>query len=200
MKRIITIGREFGSGGRELGKRLAELLQVAYYDNEIVTEIARKTEFAEAYVSQVMETNPMSYFPITIGRTFNPVASPMLDQNNTIYAEQTNIITEMAQKSDCVIVGRCGDYILRNLEPFRIFVYAEMEFKLRRCRAKGTESEQLSDKELKNKILSVDKRRQKYYEFYTGQKWGDRLNYDLCVNTTHLPIKDLASSIAKIIG
>lgn len=200
MNQIITIGREFGSGGRELGKRLAEQLKIAYYDNEIVTEIAKKTEFAEAYVKQVMENNPMSYFPITVGRSFYPLVTPVLEQNNTIYTEQSNIIREMAQKSDCVIVGRCADYILRDQQPFRLFVYAEMEYKMKRCRKKAPEQENLSDKELKQQILSVDKRRQKYYEFFTGQKWGDKLNYDLCVNTSHMLVQDAAGAIAKILG
>lgn len=195
MSRIITIGREFGSGGREIGKRLADQLGIAYYDHEIVTEIAKKTDLAEAYVQHVVETNPAQFFPIHIGRTFYPAVSPIWDQNNNIYAEQCNILKEMAAKSDCVIVGRCADYFLRDLDPFRLFVYASMEYKMARCRAKADADEKLSDRELRQHIQSIDKNRARYYQFCTGQTWGDKLNYDLCINTTNTPIKDVVKAI-----
>lgn len=200
MNRIITIGREFGSGGRELGKRLAERLGIAYYDHEIVVAIAKKTDLAEEYVQQVMEQKPAPFFPITIGRSFYPVVNPVLDQNNAVYVEQSNIITEMAKKSDCVIVGRCADYILREMKPFRLFVYADMDFRIARCRAKAPEQEHLTDKELKQEIQRMDKNRSKYYQFYTGETWGDKLNYDLCLNTTCTPIKELVDGIAKMLS
>lgn len=92
----------------------------------------------------------------------------------TIYQEQSRIIREMAAKSDCIIVGRCGDYILKDQRPFRIFVYADMESKMERCREKASQEEQMTDKDLKQHILGIDKKRAKYYEFYTGHKWGDQ--------------------------
>lgn len=198
MNRIITIGREFGSGGRELGKRLAKRLGIAYYDHEIIVAIAKKTDLAVDYVQQVMERRPEPFFPITIGQSFYPVMNPLLEQNNSVYAEQSNIITEMAQKSDCVIVGRCADYILREMNPLRLFVYTDMDKRIERCRTRAPEQEQLTDKELKQQIQRMDKNRSKYYEFYTGQKWGDKLNYDLCVNTSMIPVKDAVNGIAKI--
>ena len=143
MNRIITIGREFGSGGRELGRRLSEELKIAYYDQEI--------------------------------------------------------ITEMAQKSDCVIVGRCADYILREYAPFRMFVYADMESKMARCRQKASEEEKMEDKELKQHILGIDRKRAKYYQFYTGHKWGDKLNFDLCINTSRTVIKEIVPALAKLL-
>ena len=106
----------------------------------------------------------------------------------------------MADKSDCVIVGRCGDYILRDLNPFRIFVYADMDAKIARCRERGKEDPPLSDKELKQKITKMDKGRAKYYEFYTGQKWGDRLNYDVCINTSGRSIKELAAVLVRLVN
>ena len=115
-----------------------------------------------------------------------------------MFAEQHNIIKELAERSDCVIVGRCADYILKEKDPFRIFVYADMESKIRRCREKGPEDEHLSDKELRQKISGIDKKRAKYYELYTGRTWGDKLNYDLCVNTTQGRIKEMAAVIAKL--
>ena len=175
MNRIITIGREFGSGGRELGRRLSEELGFAYYDQEIISEIARRTEMSEQYVQSIVEHKPSFSFPIHIGRSFYPAPAPVFDQSMSVYQEQARIITEMAHKSDCVIVGRCGDYILKEYEPFRMFVYADMESKMKRCREKASEEEKMTDKELKQHILGIDKKRAKYYEFYTGHKWGDKL-------------------------
>lgn len=107
MNRVITIGREFGSGGRELGRRLSEHLKFAYYDQEIISEISRRTALSEQYVQAIVEHQPSVSFPINIGRSFYPAPTPVFDQERSVYREQARIITEMAQKSDCVIVGRC---------------------------------------------------------------------------------------------
>ena len=196
--KIITIGREFGSGGRELGRRLADYLQIAYYDKEIITEIAKRTKLSEEYVHNVVEHHPYPLLPITIGRSFNPMGNPMFQITQTVYAEQTKILKEMGEQSDCVIVGRCADYILRDDKPFRIFVYADMESRIRRCQARAPEGENLTDKEMKQKIQAIDKGRAKYYEFYTGLKWGDKANYDLCINTANLNIKEAVPHIAHL--
>lgn len=198
MNRIIAIGREFGSGGRELGRRLSEELGFAYYDQEIISEIARRTSLSEQYVRAIEEHLPMFSFPIHIGRSFYSSANPAFDQTMLVYQEQARILVEMAEKSNCVIVGRCADCVLKAYKPFRIFVYADMESKVQRCREKGPEEEKLSDKELRQKILAVDKKRAKYYEYYTGHSWGDKLNFDLCINTTQMVIKEIVPAIAKI--
>ena len=177
MGKIITIGREFGSGGREVGKRLSDELGIAYYDNEIITEIAKRTELAEGYVQHVMENGPTALMPITIGRT----------------------LQELAEKSDCVIVGRSADYILRDKKPLRLFIYADMESRMERCRKRAPEQEHFTDKELRRHIQDVDKRRSKYYQFFTGQTWGEKLNYDLCINTSGANIEDLVKVIAKLV-
>ena len=203
MNRIITIGREFGSGGRELGRRLADKLGAAYYDREIVAEIAKRTSLSENYIQQVMEHRPIVAFPIHVGRSFSiPLMNPVWEQGQAIYQEQHAIIREMARKSDCVIVGRCADYILREQGPFRLFVYADMEHRVARCRAtmEGTSPEggTMTDKELRQHIQVIDKNRAKYYEFYTGQAWGNRMNYDLCINTTSLDLEKAAGLVAGL--
>lgn len=171
MNRIITISREFGSGGREFGRRLSENLGCAYYDQEIVKEIAKRTELSVKYVQQVMGHRPVSSYPIHIGRSFRMMSDPNMDQSQTIFREQCSILREIAAKSDCVIVGRCADYILHEEKPFRIFVYADMPSKVNRCREKNYEKEDLTDKELERRIQSINRRRASYYEYYTGQKW-----------------------------
>ncbi len=198
MNRIITIGREFGSGGRELGRRLADALQFAYYDREIVTELAKRTSLSEECVQRIVEHRPTVAFPIHVGRSFYPMVNPMWEQGQAVYQEQHRLIKEMAAASSCVIVGRCADYILRDMRPFRIFVYADMASKMRRCRENGEDAKAMSDKELTQHINDINKGRAKYYEFYSGQEWGGRLNYDLCVNTTQLDLGEVVAAIAKL--
>ena len=199
MNRIITISREFGSGGREFGRRLSENLGCAYYDQEIVQEIAKRTELSEKYVREVMSHRPISSFPIHVGRSFHMLLpDPYLEQSHTIYREQCTILREMAAESDCVIVGRCADYILREANPFRIFVYADMPSKITRCREKNYEKEDLSDKDLERRINAVNRRRAEYYEYCTGQKWGDRIHYDLCINTTQTNIKQVTNVVSRL--
>ena len=199
MNTIITIGREFGSGGRELGRKLAETLGFDYYDKEIVAEIAKKTAFSEHYVHQILEKNPHDLFPITVGHSFSYIDTYAMQQKQKVFIEQENVIKEMAEKSNCVIVGRCADYILKESNPFKIFVYADMKSKIERCRNRddGTDAT-LTDKKLAKVIKKIDKQRKHYYEFFTGRGWGDKLHYDLCVNTSSVNIEELATHLADM--
>ena len=104
----------------------------------------------------------------------------------------------MADESSCVIVGRCADFILRERKPFRIFVYADMASRIARCRARAETGENLTDKEYRQQITKMDKARASYYSFYTDMKWGDKLNYELCVNTTNQDIPALVAVLAKL--
>lgn len=199
MKKIITIGREFGSGGRELGRRLAEELGFEYYDKEIVTEISKKTSLSEGYVRSVVECKPHQLYPITIGKSIAYVGDYQFTQMQSVYQAQDCIIKDLASKSDCVIVGRCADYILREQTPYRIFVYADLASRLNRCMARAEEGEGITEKEMKQRIHEIDKGRAKYYDFYTGQKWGAKENYDLLVNTSDKDIKSLVKGLAPMI-
>ena len=198
MYNVITIARQFGSGGRELGRRLAEKLGFAYYDDEIIAEISKRTSFSEEYVQQIVEHRPVTLMPITIGHSFYPVQHPLMEQSQNIYQEQAQIINELSEKSPCVIVGCCADYILRQKKLLRLFVFADMQSKIERCRLKGPEEENLTDKQLRREIQKVEKNRAKYYEFYTGRTWGDKLNYDLLVNTTNTDIRLIVDVICRM--
>lgn len=199
MNKIITIGREFGSGGRELGRRLAEELHIEYYDKEIIAAIAEKTSMSQEYVQEVLEGKPHHLYPITVGQTMLITDNFYFHQEQSIYLAQSEIIRSLAQKSSCVIVGRCADFILQDLKPYRIFVYADMDSRVKRCISRNTDSQKhLTEKEIRKQITSIDKNRARYYDFYTGNKWGDKSNYDLCINTTDVNIKDMAAVIAKI--
>ena len=198
MYNVITIARQFGSGGRELGRWLAEKLGFAYYDDEIIAEISKRTSLSEEYVQQIVEHRPVTLMPITIGHSFYPVQHPLMEQSQNIYQEQADIINEMSEKSPCVIVGCCADYILRQKKLLRLFVFADMQSKIERCRLKGPEEEKLTDKQLRQRIQKVEKNRAKYYEFYTGRVWGDKLNYDLLINTTNTDIRLIVDVIARM--
>ena len=198
MAKIITIGREFGSGGRELGRRLAEALGYEYYDKEIITEISKRTKMSEDYVQDIVEQRPHRLFPITIGQSIAYGDNMAYQQIQEVYLAQADIIKELAMKSPCVIVGRCADDILADFKPFRLFVYAEMPSKIKRCQLRNKNSLDLSEKRLAKDIKNIDKQRAKYYEHYTNKKWGDIANYDLCINTTNVVIKDLVPILAKM--
>lgn len=198
MARIITIGREFGSGGRELGRRLAEALNIEYYDKEILTEIARHTSLAEEYIRNVVDRQPHNLMPITIGRSFAFAENYAFKQAQSVFQAQSEIIQEMADKSDCVIIGRCADYILRDRKPVRLFVHADIESRVKRSLTRKTEGETFTEKQMARKIRRIDKERARYYDFYTGMRWGDRSNYDLCINTTNTEIKQLVPALAKM--
>ncbi len=196
MSRIITIGREFGSGGREIGRRLSDALQIAYYDQEIISEIAKRTDLSEEYVQRISERRPFISFPIHVGRSFYPVTDPLLQNSVLVFAEQHRLLEEMSEKSDCLIVGRCADYILREKKPFRIFVYADMESRLQRCMSRKRAGEEMSEKDMKKRIGEIDRERSQYYSYFSDRKWGTRDNYDLMVNTSGKDIKQVSIALA----
>ncbi|MBR2187927.1 MAG: cytidylate kinase-like family protein [Eubacterium sp.] len=198
MNRVITINREFGSGGRELARRLSEELKIAYYDQEIIAAIAEDTELSVEYVNNIIYRKPFFSYPITIGNRFYLTGDQMFQQVSKVSQSQSSIIRELAEKSDCIIVGRCANYILREQNPFRIFVYADMPGRMRRCREKAPADEHLSDSELKRQINRMDKNRTTYYETFTGEKWRDWHNYDLCINTSDRVIKDIVPYLARL--
>lgn len=201
MNRIITISREFGSGGREIGRRLAEKMGIAYYDQEIITELIKRTDFAEEYVRHMDEKAPIPLLPITTARTFGLPTNYVVEQNLKFYMQESKVIQEFAEKSDCVIVGRCADYILREMNPVRIFIYADMESKVARCRKKNKDVDTLNDRELRQKIVSVDKKRARYYKFYADQVWGEKENYDLCINTSRFSeVKMIIPGLEKLVA
>ena len=198
MNTIITIGREFGSGGREFGRRLAEELGYEYYDKEIIEEISKQTSLSEEYIQEVVEKRPHNLFPITIGQSLRYSSNYQLNQIQAVFQAQCDILKSLAEKSNCVIVGRCADYILKDYNPYKFFVYATIESRINRCLSRAEEYEKLSEKKLRKLIKKVDKERARYYDFYAGQKWGDKSNYDLCINTTDTEIKTIVPIIAKM--
>lgn len=192
--RIITVSREFGSGGRELGKRLADELGISYYDREIISAIAKDTDLHEAYVATTLENGLFSY-SATIGTSFT--ASSLIAQNTVdILVAQQRIMKELAEKGDCVIVGRSADVILEKYEPFNLFVYSDMESKIKRCRERA-DGEDMSDKVLLKKIKKIDKNRAKLHSMVSNVRWGERGAYHMMVNTTGITVKEIVKPVAE---
>lgn len=183
-KHIITIGRQFGSGGRELGKALADELGIPYYDKELISLAAKESGYNHEIFENVDEraTNSLLYsLSMGIYNLGNGYA-PMRDMpvNDQLYLLQHKIIRELAAKP-CVIVGRCADYILRNNKNLlRIFVYAKMEDRVKNA----VRIHDVPENKAESIVKKTDKTRANYYNFYSNQKWGAVENYDLCLNTS----------------
>lgn len=192
---IITISREFGSGGRELGKRIADILGYSYYDREIITAIAQQHNFDESYVEKMLENSIPVNTPLTFGNTFtftNPTGQQAID----LLATQSRLLKEFASKENCVIVGRSANILLEDFSPLNIFVYADTDSKIKRCRQRAPVDERLTDNELKRKFRQIDSGRAKHHRFLSDTKWGSKEGYHLCVNTSGLEIKSIAPVVA----
>ena len=197
--RIITISREFGSGGRELGKRLAGLLGIDYYDREIITAIARQNGLDEGYVEMALEKRDWQAMPLTFGRSFAGINGMQQIQTNLLVA-QKHVIEEIANiGKDCVIVGRNADVLLADKNPFRIFVCAGMDAKIRRCMERAPKGENISRKGAEQNIRRIDKARARTREILGGGKWGEANAYHLTVNTEGWDMRELASAVEGFI-
>lgn len=192
---IITIGREYGSGGRELGEKLAAKLGFKFYDQELVEMAAEKSDIHASILHKADEQASRSLlYSIATGidtRFFTP--SYELPINDKLFIEQANVIKELANKEDCVIVGRCADYILESagIPSIDLFIYASKDAKIARI----SKLYDLSPEKAKDKIKKVEKSRKTYYNYYSNKEWGELANYDLCINTTNMPI-DKAVDVA----
>lgn len=197
MNKIITISREFGSGGREIGKRLADELNYAYYDKEIIAAIAKETGLEEEYINNISERRMYPY-AFQFAKSFSMYTPFQSNQTDVLVAQQ-KILKEIVKKGNCIIVGRGANVILKEYNPMNIFVYADMDSKIKRCKKKGSEDEKLTDKELANKITQIDKNRKEYHKIISNLEWGVKENYHLCINTSDLEIKDVISPLAGYI-
>ena len=196
-KLIITIARQYGSGGREIGEKIAEMLSLPLYDKELITEAAKTGDMHMDTARKVDEVaaNSLLY---TLAMGSNVFGSAMsfgykMPINDKLFYLQSDIIRELAEKEDCVFVGRCADYVLRDHPTtLRVFVYANDECRIGRI----MERQGLSRNKAEDMMNKIDHRRATYYNFYTGQKWGKYDNYALAVNSSLLGIEDTAKMIA----
>ena len=198
-KTIITISREFGSGGRELGKRMADILGYEYYDREIISRIADEQGLDIAFVDKMLQQSVWRTMPITVQRSISTPMYPTI--GTSLLVKEKQIIERIGNAGkNCVLVGRNADVYLHKLRPFSIFVCAETSAKLARCRERAAEGEDLTDRELEKNMKRIDKGRASIREFVGGGEWGKPINYCLTVNTTGWEIKRLARTVAQYAG
>lgn len=195
--RIITISREFGSGGRELGKRLADLLGYDYYDSEIISMVAKNSGMDPEYVEKALGNHGWQNQAISFRGTLSSAAYRQSSQVQLLLQQKKVIENIGAMGKNCILVGRNADVLLKDLHPFTLFVCAETEAKMRRCRERAPEGEQLSDRELLRKMKQIDKVRMQTREILSGAPWGQRDAYHMTVNTTQWNIKELTPAVAE---
>lgn len=187
---IITIGRQYGSGGRELGEKLAKRLGYEFYDENLVTMAAEKSNMHHAVLQEADETATKSLlYTLVTGVESRGFGTPMFYEmpiNDKLFIAQSEIIKELAQKDNCVIVGRCADYVLQDTdaECLNLFTYAPMEARIARI----MRIYDLSREKAKDKIVKTEKKRRAYYNYYTSNEWGRLENYHLCIDTGTLGI------------
>lgn len=192
--RIITVSREFGSGGRELGKRLADELGIPCYDKSVLSRVAELRGVTPDHVRRMTESDIGLVFSATIGHSFS---APVYFNDNAIQiiASQHEVIRDLAKEGDCVFIGRGADIVLRDMDPLRIFVYADKDAKLHRCMERDTEG--TSEKVILKTMQKIDKERAANYRFQSDVEWGKKEAYNLCINTTNENIKQLVPAIAE---
>ena len=199
-KVIITIARQYGSGGREIGERVAELLGINKYDKEFVTLAAEEDDSLSEEVLEKVDERATSSLLYTLAMGSNLFAMPHahphhMPLNDKLFAKQSSLIRKIAEKESCVMIGRCADYVLRE-SPNRlsVFIYAGIEDRKRRVASRHD----ITENEAIDYINKTDRRRASYYNFYTGGKWGKYDNYHLAVNSSVLGIEGTAQLIAKM--
>ena len=186
---VITISREYGSGGRYIGKLVSQKLGLKLYDKEIITKLSETTGLSTEYIkAHEQKTNILDN--LNNGYYYN------LNNNDELFIKESNLIKELAQES-CVIIGRCADYILKDQKNVtKIFIYSDMKNKIKRA----TKYYKLNKKTAEKEINKINKLRSNHYKHYTGETWNNPENYDLCINSDTLGVEDTAELICKLIN
>ena len=196
-KRIITISRQFGSGGHSIAKAAAERMGIAFYDNQLITEVARQSGLSEEFIRENEEyaSHSNSFLYQLAMSTAGTYGYPSVYQK--LYEAQTKVIQDIADKEPCIIVGRCADYILRDRKDcLHVFIHADNEHRAKRILEKyGT-----TDKTISQRIKDKDNRRRNYYRFHTDREWGVAANYNLALDSGALGDELCVDLICKAMG
>ena len=180
VKRIITISREFGSGGRFIGEEVAKKLGIAYYDKNMISQIAEKSGLSPEYIQESAELSPKKGL-LAYALAGRDITGRSVE--DMVYEAQRNVILDLAEKESCVIIGRNADYILQDRDDvLNVFIHGDMPEKIQRI----MDLHNVEEKEAVKMMADIDKRRMTNYNFYTHQKWGKASNYTLCLNSSQL--------------
>ena len=196
-KKIITISREFGSGGRTIGRKVAEALGIPFYDKELVDQVAMESGFAPKFVEEHGEHSPSgSLFSYAFAPQGVPGIMNGLSTADFLWNIQCSVILQLAEQGPCVIVGRNADYILKDHpDALHVYVFADIPYRAERIVRRYGESEKTPEQRLAEK----DKRRRVNYQHYTGRTWGQAQNYDICLDTGVLGIEQCRDIIVSIV-
>lgn len=194
-KNVILISREYGSGGRGIGEKIAKELNIPFYDKEVIRMACQESGFDVSLFENIEEQSkhPLSYFLSMYSATMTPSD---LSLNDKVFLVQSKIIRDLA-KDSCVIIGRCADYILRDYDNvLRVFIHADMEDRI----ARVIDEYKDEDDNIKEKIRRIDKNRATYYNYYSNRRWGNLENYDLSLNTSKVDVDTCVDIIKNIIN
>lgn len=198
-KTIITISREFGSGGREIGKKLAKELNIPFYDKQLIEIAAKESGFdKELFEEEDARTSRGFRLFGALGYSLGGPLSTIteLSLNDRLFLVQSQVIEQVAKEGPCVIVGRCADYVLNDYNNvLNVFIHGNMDDKLTRA----VNSYEVDERDVENSIRKIDKHRANYYEYYTDRKWGRAENYDLSLNSSTFGVDGCVSIIKMLI-
>lgn len=199
-KTIITISRQFGSGGREIGKKIAEQLNIPFYDKELIEIAAKESGMdEELFVEDDERTSRGFHLLGAIGYSLGGPLSAMteLTLNDRLFIIQSEVIKNLAEEGSCVIVGRCADYILQDRKDvLNVYIHANMKDRMERA----VHSYEVDERDIERSVKKIDKRRANYYEYYTDCKWGRAENYDISINSSTFGIDgsvEIIKTLAK---
>jgi len=200
MNKIITISRQFGSGGREIGAKLAQKLGIPFYDNELIARAAKESGFAEAAFDNAEKKATNSFlYSIAMGMNAygnQDIGFTHLSLDDQLYLAQSNIISKVAQEGPCVIVGRCADYVLReNENVVNVFIWASMEAR----KDRAVRLYNIPKNKVEDELIKADKRRANYYNYHASEKWGKAENYHLSLRSDYIGIDNAVESIIHYI-
>lgn len=199
-KIIITIGRQYGSGGKEIGEKMSSILNIPCYDKELIAQAAKNTDLHENIAENINETSAppsllytLSTGGFALGGQYTQLDTPI---NDRLYLAQSEIIRGYAEKGSCIIVGRCADYILRERDDIMSFyIYAPIEKRIKRI----LDLYDITEKEARNMVAKTDKKRSTYYRYYTDRKWNNIENYHCTTDSSCLGIDNTAKSLAQMV-
>lgn len=200
MRNIITISRQYGSGGREIGEMLANKLGIPFYDREVITRAAKESGFSETIFENVEKKATSSLlYSIAMGMGAygsHDIGFTHLSLDDQVYLAQSNVIRKMAQEGPCVIVGRCADYILRDYKDvIHVYIWADLAFRKERAVTRYN----LQEEKAEENIIKIDKRRANYYNYHANDKWGRAENYHLSIRSDYVGIEKSVELIADYI-
>lgn len=195
MGKVITIGREFGSNGRAIARELSEALSIQFYDKELIEMAAKKSKLSDEDLAEIDETRANPWIYSSVGYQVGSGYTTVEPINDLLYQAEASVIRDVAESENCIIVGRCSDYVLKDkIDSRHVFVYAPLNYRL----SVVMNRDNLDEKKARSVIKKVDKRRRLYYNFYTDRNWNDLRNYDLSLDSSIFSMQDIIGILTEV--